>query len=108
MRYLITIAALVLSLVSSPSEGASKSEVAFWLSLAGDLASTEVALHNGLREMNPLQKNRAVRIGTHVAYGAIATWYQRKHPDTNILLFPTIMFTSLTAWNVGVTVRYTW
>lgn len=110
-KYKAFVTAALLSLVMAlPSEGASpsKAEVALWLAIAGDLASTEVALHNGLRELNPLQKNRAVRIGTHVAYGVIATWYQRKHPDKNILLFPTIMYTSLTAWNVGVTLHYTW
>ena len=84
-------------------------EVALWTAIAGDLASTEVALHNGLEEGNPLQKNRAVRIASHIALGVFITHMSRKHPESkSIILIPTLMFTGITAWNVGVTLHVTW
>ena len=89
--------------------GVTSSEVALWLALTGDLVSTEVALHNGLSEGNPLQRNRAVRISSHIAFGVFMSWQYRKHnKDPKILMIPTIVFTAATGWNVGVTLVHTW
>lgn len=105
MRLKSNILAVALTLLTL---GVTKSEMALYIALAGDLASTEVALHNGMREGNPLMHNRAVRIASHVAIGVILTRLSRKNPDKKILLVPTIMFTAVTGWNVGMTIGFTW
>lgn len=35
---------------------------------AADVVSTEYALSQGIEELNPFMQNRAVRIGTNIAY----------------------------------------
>ena len=67
------------------------SAVALRAAIAADAITTEAALSRpGIREANPLQRNRAVRIGTHAAVGVLLPVlerrYMRQHPKAAALL----------------------
>jgi hypothetical protein len=61
--------------------------IALWLASAADLGTTEYALANyaGAQELNPLQRNQAVRIGTHIALPLFLTYEARKNPKSKRL-----------------------
>jgi hypothetical protein len=48
--------------------------VGMFVASTGDLLTTELGLESGFVEGNPLQRNRAVRIGAHVAVPALLYW----------------------------------
>jgi hypothetical protein len=66
--------------LGQPSGGVFKAlGVGMFVSAGADLASTELSLSRpGVYEMNPLQRNRSVRILSHVAAPAIAYWVTDK------------------------------
>ena len=76
--------------------------IAMWLASAADLGTTEYALrkHNAV-ELNPIQRNSAVRIVSHVVVPMFLTYEARKRPHDKRL--KVLMWVAAGLWSAAAT-----
>jgi hypothetical protein len=75
---------------------------------AGDLLSTQYALANGARELNPLQQNIGVRVGSAVAFPVVAIYLSdelRKDGHPKLALWFRIALVALKGYAIAHNLR---
>ena len=104
---------LVLIASTATAGGLSKAEAFLVAATSLDLISTEVGLAQGRPEVNPVMRNRRVRIALNVAQVAFSIVASRKlrdsgHPRlaTAVLWAPIVTHSAATGWNVYFTLEY--
>lgn len=83
--------------------------VAMMLASVADIATTEVAIGQGLYEYNPLMQNTGVRIGSKLAMPLVIYWATRNSPRRRrigLCLLATGIWSTMAGWNIGVTIAW--
>lgn len=99
---------LLLAVTLSQPIGGAKPFVVFGAAAVADMATTEMVLYRGGREVNPLMRDRGIRLATNAAIvfaTAKATHKLRKSGHRNAARVVTVAFVGLRVVSVVLNVR---